>query len=169
MKFPCFTLLLGAVIFASGCGPGGCGLHWPSHLEDQKQAPDFSLFSLERQEQRTTLSEWTAKGPVLLVFWASWCPPCVQEIPVLNEIRKSYSEDTLKILAVNVGESRETLTVFRQSHSMDYDVLLDTEGVVASKYDIVGLPVAVFLAKGGEILYYGFTLPRVEDFPVFKK
>lgn len=126
------------------------------------QAPDFTLEDLEGNQ--VTLSEQTSKGPVLLAFWASWCPPCVQEIPILNEWHEAYGPRGLKILGVNVQEGREEIEHFRKQIPIDYPILLDKAGQVSSEYGLTALPVVVLLAKGGEIIYYGFTLPDIHKY-----
>ena len=140
-----------------------CGGETPS-TQKGRQAPDFTLPTVV-EDEKITLSEWTEQGPVLIVFWASWCPPCVQEIPILNEWHDKYGSGKpgLKIIAVNVQETREKVISFMKENPIHYPVALDTEGTVSSLYGIVGLPVAVALAKGGEIIYYGFTLPEIGD------
>lgn len=123
-----------------------------------QKAPDFTLPGLDGGAPYK-LSEINRDKPVLLIFWASWCPSCVEEIPELNKIRRQYTSADLAVLAVNVQESREVLTEFRKKHRLDYPVLMDESGEVSVQYKIEGLPVSVLLAKGGEILYYGFSLP----------
>ena len=92
---------------------------------------------------------------------ASWCPSCVDEIPILNQWHQKYaSSGAVSILGVNVLESRERIKTFLSDNSIDFPVLLDSDGETAEQYGISGLPVTVFLAKGGKILYYGFSLPE---------
>ncbi|HLD69992.1 MAG TPA: TlpA disulfide reductase family protein, partial [Candidatus Omnitrophota bacterium] len=114
---------------------------------------------LSEPAQTLTLSEAYRQSPVLLVFWATWCPPCVEEIPILNDWVEQYGRSGLQIIAVNVEESFERLVDFEKINPMAYPVLMDTEGALAPKYGLVGLPVSVYIVKGGEILYYGFGLP----------
>lgn len=121
-------------------------------------APDFSLAS-PTEAGKTKLSDVTKTSPVLLIFWASWCPGCVHEIPEVNELAEKYKSKGLKVFGVNVQESSKKIQKFLKTHPMKYPVLMDAEGRVASSYGLVGLPAAVFVAKGGKILYYGFSLP----------
>lgn len=123
-----------------------------------QKAPDFTLPPLDGGAP-VKLSEFNREKPVLLIFWASWCPSCVEEIPDVNKIRQEFPASDLGILAVNVQESRKVLNEFKKTHRIDYPVLLDESGEVSVQYKIEGLPVSVVLAKGGEILYYGFSLP----------
>ncbi len=132
----------------------GCG----ARPQKGSQAPDFTLYDL--QEKSVQLSQINQQSPVLLIFWATWCPSCVEEIPELNRLHQTKRSDGLKILAVNVQESQTQIKDFLKKNSIHYPIVLDSTGEVAEKYGIVGLPASVLLAKGGEILYYGFSLPH---------
>ncbi len=122
------------------------------------RVPDFTLPALAG-DGPVVFSGVNKENPVLLVFWASWCPSCVEEIPVLNEIQKKFSPRGLKIFAVNVEESRKTVQDFQETHPMNYPVLLDEKGKITEKFGLVGVPAAVLAQKGGNVLYFGFSLP----------
>lgn len=132
-----------------------CGLKG----SDQKKMPDFTLPVYSPEGQSINLHEVNSENPVLLTFWASWCPSCVEEIPTLKEWQKKYGPKGLKVLGVNVQESPEEVGKFLRSHKINYPVLLDKEGDVSNRYGLVGLPVSILMAKGGEVVYYGFSLP----------
>ncbi|MDP3919518.1 MAG: TlpA disulfide reductase family protein [Candidatus Omnitrophota bacterium] len=127
------------------------------------QAPDFTLPLLSENSSPVTLSNVTAEQQVLLVFWATWCPSCVAEIPVLNEWNKKYASQGLKILGINIEEPRGKVLEFAEKYPMDYSILLDSDGQTAAVYGLVALPVTVMLATGGKIIYYGFGLPEIEE------
>jgi len=143
-----FPLFIGMFFLVSGCRP------------DFSKAPDFTLPTLSQTNENLKLSGVNAENPVLLVFWASWCPPCVAEIPTLNKWQETYKTKGLKILGVNVQESRQHVNAFKEKNPIHYDVVLDRDGEIADRFGIHGLPSAVLLAKGGEIVYYGFSLPK---------
>ncbi len=134
-----------------------CGSEASSHAVGSK-VPDFALPVLSNGT-RVSFAETNKGNPVLLIFWASWCPTCVEEIPSVNEIQKKYSSRGLKILAVDVQESRQTVLDFQKMHPMDYPILLDENGETAEKFGLVGLPAAVLAGEGGEVRYFGFSLP----------
>ena len=138
-----------------------CG--FKSNENTPSRVPDFSLPYLIEGTPKAVFTEINKKSPALLIFWASWCPSCVEEIPKLNEFHQKFSAEGLEILAVNVQESRSDVKKFAAHHAIMYPILLDEEGEVANKFGLVGLPVAVFVAKGGEVLYYGFSLPGNMD------
>ncbi len=143
----------------------GCGSAMKTFplKKSYQKAPDFTLPTLENSAQSLSLSQFTQDNAVLLVFWATWCPSCITEIPILNEWHQKFGEQGLKILAVNVKENQQTVLDFKQKHLFEYPVVMDGDGKVADTYGLAGLPVALFLAKGGEILYYGFGLPANLD------
>lgn len=132
------------------------------------QAPDFTLPSLS-DSSPIHLAAWYETSPVLLVFWASWCPSCVEEISQINQLHRQYADTELKILGVNVQESPASVRPFLEKHPAEYAMALDETGEVAAQYKINALPTCVLLAKGGEILYYGFTLPNPSDTLLKKK
>jgi len=154
MKLRPLILALGCFWFLlSGCS------------KESDLAPDFTLRLVQDQTKKITLSQLTRTQSVLLVFWATWCDACVSEIPILNAWQSQYADEGLQILAVNVQESREHVTKFQDENPFDFLSVLDSDGQVASLYGLSGLPSSVLLAKGGEIIYYGFGLPeRLEPF-----
>lgn len=145
------------VLVFTGCGE-------KNNLSGNKQAPAFELESFQSESEYVKLGDWTENHYVLLAFWASWCPPCIKEIPLLNQLQKDYSEKGLKIFGINVSESRQSIEKTARKHVMEYDVLMDPAGETAADYGIEGLPVIVLLAKGGQIIYYGFSLPEIDDY-----
>lgn len=122
------------------------------------KVPDFTLPALAGGKP-VVFSEVNRENPVLLVFWATWCPSCEEEIPALNEIQKKFSSQGLRILAVNVEESGQAVQDFQKNHPMNYPVLLDEKGKVTNQFGLAGVPVLVLAQKGGNVLYFGFSLP----------
>ncbi len=111
-------------------------------------APDFQLPNLDYESM--SLSELRGK-PVVLNFWATWCPACIDEMPYLQEIHEEYSDDGLMLLAIDVGESQSQVEKFLQRNNLSLPVLLDTSGVVAQKYRILNIPTTFFIDGDGVI------------------
>lgn len=104
-----------------------------------------------------------AKNATLLVFWASWCHPCISEIPVLNEMHRFYGKRGLRVLGLGVREGGETLDGIRkaaQSHGVTYPVLFDSEGKGQELFGVAALPTSVLISGTGEILWNGPALPK---------
>jgi len=111
-----------------------------------KQAPDFQLPNLEGQA--VSLADFRGK-PVLLNFWATWCGPCVSEMPIIQAMFEESADTGLVVLAVNIGESPSAAEDFMQSGNLSFPVLLDTNQDVALKYNIRGIPTTFFIDKDG--------------------
>lgn len=111
-------------------------------------APDFELQSLDGQS--VSLSDLQGK-PVLLNFWATWCRPCVSEMPYLQEIHDEWAGKGLALLAVNIGESSAKVKEFIQNHNLSLPVLLDSNQDVALEYNIRYIPTTFFIDKNGII------------------
>ena len=111
-------------------------------------APDFQLQNLDGQ----TVSLGNLQGkPVLINFWATWCPPCRSEMPYIQEIYDEWSDKELVVLAINIGESSSKVEEFMQSYNLSFAVLLDTRQDVAQRYNITGIPTTFSIDKNGII------------------
>ena len=109
-------------------------------------APNFELQNLDGQS--ISLSSLRGK-PVLVNFWATWCGPCVSEMPYIQEIHEEWSDRGLMVLAINIGDSAAEAEQFLQEHNLSLPVLLDTRNVVASQYGIRAIPTTFFIDKDG--------------------
>jgi len=126
-------------------------------MEQKLQAPDVILKS--PTGETGPLATYLGKKPVLLVFWASWCTVCNDEIPRL----KKLNADRFKVIAVNEGESAWKTKRFIAMNTIDYQVVLDPEGSVAKAFQVPGVPACAILSKTGLIVYKGIGLPEHLD------
>jgi thiol-disulfide isomerase/thioredoxin len=94
-----------------------------------------------------------AKGSlVMLNFWASWCPPCREEMPSMQRLWESLSEDGFLLYAVSVGERRDTVESFILEEGYTFPVLLDPGGIAAEIFQVRGIPVTWLVGPDGFIL-----------------
>jgi len=122
---------------------------------EQKASDDFTLENLDGA--KISLSDYQNKSMVLLVFWATWCPSCRAEIPELNKMTDEY-KGKLEILGINIKETQKKIFDFKQKTKVNYQILLDSKGVIAQKYKVVGIPTNILIDKDGKILYSGYSL-----------
>lgn len=125
----------------------------PSASEKPKiQAPDFT--AIDADGNKVKLSDY--KGtPVILNFWASWCPPCKAEMPDFNKVSAEYTNDQLVFLMVDlVDGSRETVETgkkFIEDNKFTFKVLYDTTQEAAGTYGIRSIPSTLFIDKDGYV------------------
>ncbi|GIW08433.1 MAG: hypothetical protein KatS3mg060_3238 [Dehalococcoidia bacterium] len=111
-------------------------------------APEFSLPTLDGR----TVSLASLKGkPVLLNFWATWCAPCREEMPLIQRAAARYASSGLTVLAIDVQEGEALVQPFVDEFGLTFPVLLDKNGEVVSRYRVRGIPTTVFIDRGGII------------------
>jgi thiol-disulfide isomerase/thioredoxin len=113
-------------------------------------APEFALRSVSDGNIR--LNEYFG-DVVLLNFWATWCGPCKQELPILNNLQKKYQRAGFSVLAVNVDTESVDLPGYLSEFDLGFPVLIDNKHSVIKSYDIQAMPGTVFLSRDGEIKY----------------
>ncbi len=133
----CLTLVSGVVLAA------------PEDLI-AKPSSDFALRSLSGDNLR--LSEQLGEV-VILNFWATWCGPCRQEMPLLDEIYVKYRRAGLVLLSINIDEQPEAAAEMAKTLGVSYPVLLDARNEVAKSYEIGTLPVTFLIDREGKVRY----------------
>lgn len=94
------------------------------------------------------------RGKVTLInFWASWCRPCVEEIPSLNRLKEKMQGQPFELISVNYAEAPEQIRAFMQKVNVDFPVLVDPEGELAGKWKVVVFPSTFVIAPDGQIRY----------------
>lgn len=149
-----FLILLITAVISTGAFWAGCSA---GELGEGGRAADFRLENLSGAQ--VSLDSFKGEKAVLLVFWATWCPPCREEIPHLKRIYAQYQAQGLEILAISIKESREKLTSFARENGINYPVLMDKDGSIASAYQVMGIPTNVIVDKAGVIQFKGNALP----------
>lgn len=130
-------------------------------LEVSSPAPDFEVPDLNGSP--VTLSKYKDQQPVLLYFWATWCPYCMAVRPAVINLRKGIAKSDLEILAINVGGGGDSLAKvkkYEEAHPAPYTILFDGEGKARRPYRVQGIPFFVLIDKNGIIRYRGNELPR---------
>ena len=116
----------------------------------ERIAPNFELTDVAGK----TINLKEKRGKVVLLnFWASWCPPCVKEIPSMNRLAESFDADKFEIVSVNFKESPETIKAFLKSVQVDFPVLIDLDGKVSDSYEIFAFPSSFIIDAQGRLRY----------------
>lgn len=113
-------------------------------------APDFTLGSLEGSNLR--LSEYQGRV-VMINFWATWCGPCRQEMPLLDELYTQYQPLGFTILGVNVEEDPSKAKQLLKESPVNFPILYDDKSEVSKLYKVVAMPSTVLVDRDGNVRY----------------
>jgi len=112
---------------------------------------DFTLPDLTGKD--ISLSNFRGNKVALIVFGATWCPPCRKEVPELKEIYKKFKGSDFVLLYIYIGESKKKVESFIRDKGIPYTVLLDEKSQVASSYNVSGIPCVFLINKKGEVAF----------------
>ncbi len=119
-------------------------------LLDKKPAPALLLTDMDGVKH--DIRDYRGR-PVIINFWATWCPPCRRELPSMNRAWKKIKDEGIVMLAVDVGEDEDTIFTFMADYPIDFTVLLDSSGDVTARWPVVGLPTTFVLDRKGRLVY----------------
>jgi peroxiredoxin len=148
---PCFAAVIIAVVLllppgVRSAAPPPAG----AKTAVAEKAPDFILKDLNGRKFR--LSDFRGKQPVLIIFSATWCSFCREEIPHFKAIHAAYAKQGLEIANIDIQESKEKVAKFTTRYGLPYRVLLDEDAAVAGIYDIRGVPALILVDQNGNIV-----------------
>ncbi len=126
-----------------------------------KPAPDFALKN--RDGENVRLSD--LRGDVVMInFWATWCGPCREEMPLLDEMHARYSRVGFSLLGVNIDDDQRRAEQMIESLGVSFPVVFDSTKQVSQQYDVSAMPVTILLDREGVVRYvhYGYK-PGYED------
>jgi len=156
-KLSLSILILCVSILLAACGEG------PIVATVGNPAPDFTL--VDRTGKNWTLSE--LKGQVVFInFWATWCPPCREEMPSMQRLYTKLPTDKFKMLAILNRDAPSLADVFVKKAGVTMPILDDQSNTVGSQYGLTGLPETYIIDKQG-VLREKFIGPAQWDSPQF--
>ena len=153
-------LLLSLLLWALS-SPGqepGKGL---TPMPEDTPAPDFDLMDMDGNRHR--LSDY--RGRVVIInFWATWCPPCREEMPSMQRAWELLEPEGIVMLAINVGEDEDTIFQFTANYPVEFPLPMDRDSGVIDSWPIMGLPTTFVVDPQGR-LYYRAIGGRAWDDP----
>ncbi len=141
MRFIKTMVFIAVMFFAAGCAQSVA-------VEVGGQAPDFTLTDINGKE--VSLSGFSGKA-VIIDFFASWCPPCRQEVPDFIELQKAYGDKGFAMIGIAV-EDGQAAKNFAEKSGINYPVLVDDEKVSALYGPIRSIPTTFVIDKSGKIV-----------------
>lgn len=151
-----FALVLGIAYFAYTTLSENYDINSEIKLEDEKKgeefkALDFAVYS--EDESLANLSDFFGK-PIVLNFWASWCPPCKGEMPYFERVYNDVKDDVVFMMVSLIDGQRETVataTKYIQDEGYTFPVYFDKEQTAAYTYRVSSIPTTVFINAQGNI------------------
>ena len=148
----CLLLLQGAPLFAG---------QTLTPFQQRPTAPGFTL--TDSQGKQVSLEEFQGR-PLVINFWASWCPPCRREMPSIERGAKWLARFDARFITINMGERPEAVTGYLEESGFSLPVLLDRDIEVSTRWGVSGLPVTFVIDPLGRLAYVAEG-PREWDDP----
>jgi len=157
MVFPARTLLTRfsvAAVLAAGLFVAAPVFAQDLGIEVGARAPAVTVQSLDGKP--VDLGQYIGKTPMLIEFWATWCPNCRELMPTLLDAEKKYGKKVKFVaLAVAINQSPERVRRFLAAHPLPHDTFYDAEGKAAGAFDAPATSYVVVLDKAGRVVYTG--------------
>jgi thiol-disulfide isomerase/thioredoxin len=123
-------------------------------IEIGSQGPSAKVFTLDGKE--ADLGQYVGKTPVLIEFWATWCPNCKELEPAMKAAATKYGDKVKFVfVAVSVNQSPEKVKAFLEKHALPGEHYFDTKGNATGAYDVPATSYVVLLDKRGKVVYTG--------------
>ncbi|GIW47222.1 MAG: hypothetical protein KatS3mg078_1099 [Deltaproteobacteria bacterium] len=127
---------------------------------DTIYSKDFSLLSLS-DNKKVSLNTFKGK-PLVINFWASWCSPCREEMPVFEKVWRQYRAKGVLFIGINVLDDKKDAKEFLDTLNVSYPNLQDPSGEMLNSFGVTALPVTLFVDKEGKVIRknYGAFIDR---------
>ena len=128
-----------------------------------KTASDFALKSDKGTNHR--LSEY--RGDVVMInFWATWCGPCREEMPILDDLYKQYKALGFVVLGINIDDKRSAADKMLKKLNVSYPILFDTDKRVSEQYPVTGMPTTIIMDRDGIVrhVHYGYKAGYIDTY-----
>lgn len=120
-----------------------------SAIPGEPEAENFTLMGANGDE--ISLDDYRGKF-VLVNFWATWCPPCIKEMPALNTLHNELKNKGFNVVGIHVGPALATVKQFLRDRPVDFDIVID-KNMSLTTWDVKGLPTTFLVDPDGKVLY----------------
>jgi len=160
MRAAALGLFLFVALFCTASTWAEEGTQTLTLLPERQQAPGFVLKDVNGETHR--LSDYRSRV-VIVNFWATWCPPCREELPSMQRAWEQIRDEGIAMLGVNVGEDADTIFPFTAYYPMEFPLLMDLDSKVVEDWPVVGLPTTFVLDPEGRLVYRAIGGRRWDD------
>lgn len=145
-----WIVILITLLLSAGCDNSTSEQPLKTVSSESKVAPDFTLMNM--QGEPVSLSQYRGKV-VILNLWATWCPPCREEMPSMEGLYQKYKDQGLVILAVSADENgKKAVSQFLQRTPYSFPILLDSDSVVQNAYGVFRFPESFIIDRNGIVV-----------------
>lgn len=141
------VVVLGLLV-STGCTASAGNNTTPGAAAVGRPAPDFTLANLDGNQ--VSLSDFRGKT-VFINFWATWCPPCREEMPAIETLYQQYKDKDVVVLGVDILETEGEVRQFVEEGGYSWIFVMDTTGEVTASYQVIAIPTSFFIDKEGII------------------
>ncbi len=118
-------------------------------FDEKIKAPHFTLKDLNGKEVKLE----DHRGKIVFInFWATWCPPCRDEMPSMEKLYTEFKERDFTMLAVDLQESAKEVRAFKERFKLNFPILLDSDGRVGSEYGVISIPTTYLIDREGYVI-----------------
>jgi thiol-disulfide isomerase/thioredoxin len=136
------------VLFVLFAGLAASSQLGAADLESGMYAPDFT-FTIEPMGKLQKFSDYRGK-PIALHFWATWCGPCIRELPLISKLTASNA-GSLTVLSINCGEEHSDVNFFLLKHKLRLNLVMDKDNSISALYNIIAIPQTWMIDENGLI------------------
>jgi thiol-disulfide isomerase/thioredoxin len=122
----------------------------------QTQLDDFTLTSVDGSKFK--LSDALKKGPIVLDFWASYCTPCREELPMLDSIRRRYEAKGIQFYAINAYDNPVAMKAYAAQSGLEIPLVTDTNGAITRSLGVKNIPITAIINSNRKLVTYNIGL-----------
>ena len=156
------AVFLSLFLFTLGCMGSDSRESRANASGDLQDSQKFTLNNLK--DEPVSLGALLKQNKAVLInFWATWCPPCREEISGLIQLQKKFKDKSFTVLGVDAGESKVKVSSFAEKSGINYPVVLDSDMAVAERYSVYGIPTSFLVSSSGKVLgeYHAYS-PKLD-------